>query len=74
MRLLLQRVLSAEVSFEGKLQGSCNKGLLIYLCVMKGDKKLMYGRLLRGLKIGEDESPWWPSPPQMSLQDASALK
>ena len=37
MRLLLQRALSAAVYFEGKLQGSCNKGLLIFLCAMKGD-------------------------------------
>ena len=37
MRLLLQRALSAAVYFESKLQGSCNKGLLIFLCAMKGD-------------------------------------
>ena len=36
MRLLLQRALSVAVYFEGKLQCSCNKGLLIFLCTMKG--------------------------------------
>ena len=39
MRLLLQRALSAAVYFEGKLQGSCNKGLLIFLSAMKGDNE-----------------------------------
>ena len=39
MRLLLQRALSAAVYFESKLQGSCNKGLLIFLCAMKGDNE-----------------------------------
>ena len=39
MRLLLQRALSVAVYFEGKLQCSCNKGLLIFLCTMKGDNE-----------------------------------
>ena len=37
MRALLQRVSSAEVYFKGKLEGGCNKGILIFLCAMKGD-------------------------------------
>ena len=39
MRLLLQRALLVAVYFEGKLQCSCNKGLLIFLCTMKGDNE-----------------------------------
>ena len=47
MRLLLQRALSAVVYFEGKLQGSCNKGLLIFLYAMKGDNKNDVNTLLK---------------------------
>jgi len=47
MRLLLQRALSAAVYFEGKLQGSCNKGLLIFLCAMKGDNENELNTLLK---------------------------
>tara|TARA_Y100000589_G_C27085497_1_gene601555 strand:- start:424 stop:867 length:444 start_codon:yes stop_codon:yes gene_type:complete len=37
MRVLLQRVSSAEVYVDGKLKGSCAKGILIFVCAMKGD-------------------------------------
>ena len=37
MRVLLQRVSSAKVYVDGKLKGSCAKGLLIFVCAMKGD-------------------------------------
>ena len=47
MRLLLQRALSAEVYFEGKLQCSCNKGILIFLCTMKGDNENDVNTLLK---------------------------
>ena len=47
MRLLLQRALSTAVYFEGKLQGSCNKGLLISLCAMKGNEKHYVNTLLK---------------------------
>ena len=47
MRLLLQRALSAAVYFEGKLQCSCNKGLLIFLCTMKGDNENDVNTLLK---------------------------
>ena len=47
MRLLLQRALSAAVYFEGKLQCSCNKGLLIFLCTMKGDNENYVNTLLK---------------------------
>ena len=47
MRLLLQRALSVAVYFEGKLQCSCNKGLLIFLCTMKGDNENYVNTLLK---------------------------
>ena len=37
MRVLLQRVSSAEVYVDGELKGSCAKGVLIFVCAMKGD-------------------------------------
>ena len=47
MRLLLQRALSAAVYFEGKLQCSRNKGLLIFLRAMKGDNEHDVNTLLK---------------------------
>ena len=47
MRLPLQRALSAAVYFEGKLQGGCNKGLLIFLCAIKGNNKNDVNALLK---------------------------
>ena len=47
MRLLLQRALSVAVYFEGKLQCSCRKGLLIFLCAMKGDNENDVNTLLK---------------------------
>ena len=47
MQLLLQRVLSVAVYFEGKLQCSCNKGLLIFLCTVKGDNENYVNTLLK---------------------------
>ena len=37
MRVLLQRVSSAEVHVDGELKGSCARGILIFVCAMKGD-------------------------------------
>ena len=37
MRVLLQRVSSAEVYVDGELKGSWAKGVLILVCAMKGD-------------------------------------
>ena len=39
MRALVQRVLSAELRIEGKVQGSIEKGLLVYLGFTEGDDK-----------------------------------
>ena len=37
MRVLLQRVSSAEVYVDGELKSSCARGILIFVCSMKGD-------------------------------------
>ena len=47
MQLLLQRILSAQVYFEGKLKGSYNRGRLIFLCAMNDDNKNDVNTLLK---------------------------
>ncbi len=37
MKALLQRVLSAKVEVEGKAVGEIGRGLLVFLCAIKGD-------------------------------------
>jgi D-tyrosyl-tRNA(Tyr) deacylase len=37
MKALLQRVASARVEIAGRVAGEIGKGLLVFLCVMKGD-------------------------------------
>jgi D-tyrosyl-tRNA(Tyr) deacylase len=37
MRVLIQRVSSAKVVVEGRTTGEINKGLLVFLCALKGD-------------------------------------
>ena len=37
MKALLQRVSSARVEVNGRVAGEINKGLLVFLCTMKGD-------------------------------------
>ena len=39
--------LISAVYFEGKLQGSCNKGLLIFPCAMKGNNENDVNTLLK---------------------------
>lgn len=39
MKALLQRVSSASVKVEGSIVGEINKGLLVFLCAVKGDSE-----------------------------------
>ena len=39
MTVRLQRVSSAEVYVDGELKGSCARGILIFVCAMKGDEE-----------------------------------
>ena len=58
MRALLQRVLRAEVSVDGRTTGKIEKGLLVLLGVMEGDTEAEAHYLadrICGLRIFEDE-------------------
>ena len=58
MRALLQRVLRAEVSVDGRTTGKIGKGLLVLLGVMEGDTEAEAHYLadrICGLRIFEDE-------------------
>jgi D-tyrosyl-tRNA(Tyr) deacylase len=57
MKALLQRVLSAKVEVEGRVAGEIDKGLLVFLCAVKGDtdKDLDYlVKKVSQLRIFED--------------------
>lgn len=59
MKVVLQRVLQAQVRVEGKAAGQIDKGLLVYLSVSKGDTekqaKFVAGKLA-GLRVFEDQN------------------
>jgi len=58
MKALLQRVSSARVEVDGRVVGSISKGLLVFLCAVKGDtdKDLDYlVKKVSQLRIFEDE-------------------
>ena len=67
---MLQRALSAAVYFEGKLQSSCNKGLLIFLCTMKGDNENDVNTLLK--KISTQQSVFGASMQVKLVNDSPA--
>ena len=59
MRLVLQRVSEASVSVEGKIVGAIEGGLLVFLCVEKGDTAALadrYSGKVVSLRIFEDDA------------------
>jgi D-tyrosyl-tRNA(Tyr) deacylase len=57
MKALLQRVLSAKVEVEGRVAGEIDKGLLVFLCAVKGDTDKDLDYLVKNvsqLRIFED--------------------
>ena len=59
MRLVVQRVLQAEVQVDGQNIGKINKGLLVFVGVGKEDNEEIadkYLKKLLGLRIFEDEN------------------
>jgi D-tyrosyl-tRNA(Tyr) deacylase len=58
MKTLLQRVSSAEVEVDGKIVGQIGRGLLVFLCAVKGDsdKDLDYlVKKISQMRIFEDD-------------------
>lgn len=59
MKLVVQRVLQAEVQVDGQSIGKINRGLLVFVGVGKEDTKEIadkYLKKLLGLRIFEDET------------------
>lgn len=59
MKALVQRVLSASVSVDGEVTGSCEKGYMILFCAMKGDSEediKLLARKTVNLRVLEDEN------------------
>lgn len=59
MKLVLQRVTEAYVSVDGSAIGSIGPGLVVFLCVEKGDDAAVaehYANKLAELRIFEDEA------------------
>lgn len=58
MKVVIQRVLSANVKVEGIVQGQINQGLLLYVCFESHDEKTVIERAIKkisALRIFEDE-------------------
>ncbi len=59
MRLLIQKVLSADVKIEGKVNGSINKGYVVFAGISDEDNEETADKMLKkliGLRIFEDEN------------------
>jgi len=58
MKALLQRVSSAKVEVDGQIVGKIGKGLLVFLCAVKGDTEKDFDYLVKKvsqLRIFEDD-------------------
>jgi len=58
MKALLQRVSSAKATVDGQMTGEIGRGLLVFLCAVRGDTEQDLDYLLRkipALRIFEDE-------------------
>lgn len=58
MKLVVQRVSEASVTVEGSVVARIGRGLLVFLCVEKGDTERLaahYARKVAGLRIFGDE-------------------
>ena len=58
MRLVLQRVSEANVSVDGNLIGAIESGLVVFLCIEKGDTETQaerYAGKVSSLRVFEDE-------------------
>ncbi len=59
MKALLQRVSTAQVEVDGKVVGSIGRGLLVFLCAVKGDTEQDLDYLVKKvsmLRIFEDDA------------------
>ncbi|MBR5923377.1 MAG: D-tyrosyl-tRNA(Tyr) deacylase [Clostridia bacterium] len=59
MKALVQRVLTASVSIDGKITGSCQKGYMILFCAVEGDSEddiKLLARKTVNLRVLEDEN------------------
>lgn len=57
MKIVLQRVTEASVSIEGHVTGSIEAGLVLFLCIEKGDEKTAaerYAAKIASLRVFED--------------------
>jgi D-aminoacyl-tRNA deacylase len=58
MKIVLQRVSQASVSVEGKVIGAIEAGVVLFLCIEKGDAESMadrYATKISSLRIFEDQ-------------------
>src|SRR3954447_4668704 len=70
MKLVVQRVSEASVTIGGKVESTIGTGLLVFLCVEKGDREEVaehYARKVAGLRIFADDA----GKMNLSVQDIS---